>query len=141
MPLPPSHLLMICGRLFGVLVTETIGEQIWQLLATVASVLQLVSSVAAQPQSDQGLSTISLCSAGCYSQRLFADTRTHTDSHTYTAGEANSQWLMFGAAPLSALNNTEAQVLRSARDLQVCQMASTFAYSAVRMPQMAAENG
>lgn len=64
---------------------------------------------------------------------------THTHTHTYPAGEANSQWLMFGAAPLSALNNTEAQVLRRARDSQVCQMVPTFAYSTVRTPQMAAK--
>lgn len=44
---------------------------------------------------------------------------------------------MFGAAPLSALNNIESQVLRNARDLELCQMVLTFAYSTVQMLQMA----
>lgn len=43
---------------------------------------------------------------------------------------------MFGAEPLSALNNIEAQVLRNARDSELCQMALTFAYSTVQMLQM-----
>lgn len=46
---------------------------------------------------------------------------------------------MFGAAPLSALNNIEAQVLRNARDLELCQMVLTFAYSTAQMLQMATE--
>lgn len=133
---------------------QTIGEQIWQLLQghiSSAVGIDSHSTAAKLPRNENkrrgfyALSTISLCNAGCYAQRLFPHTHarahTHTDSHTYPAGEANSQWLVLGAAPLSALNNTEAQVLRSARDLQVCQMASTCAYSIVRMPQMAAENG
>lgn len=62
---------------------------------------------------------------------------THTQTHLHTHSEANSQWLVFGAAPLSALNNIEAQVVRNARDLELCQMVLTFAYSTVQMLQMA----
>lgn len=40
---------------------------------------------------------------------------------------------------LSALNNIEAQVLRNARDLELCQMVLTFAYSTMQILQMATE--
>lgn len=40
---------------------------------------------------------------------------------------------------LSALNNIEAQVLRNARDLELCQMVLTFAYSTIQILQMATE--
>ncbi len=46
---------------------------------------------------------------------------------------------MFGAAPLSALNNIEAQVLRNAGDSELCQMVLTLAYSAVWMLQMSTQ--
>lgn len=57
--------------------------------------------------------------------------QTHTSTHT----QANSQW-QFGAEPLSAFNDIEAQVLSDARDCELCQMVLTSAHSNVQMLQM-----